>query len=141
MLAWTDAGAVQRPETLQIRVQRRYPGRVRAGAPEPGRSLSLAEVSLENLRAAFDGAEIVESDAIRLLSLGGMAVVREHSVLVQGPGPGGAQRDFFVYRAVIETHDPLIIARETPQRLPLTFRLLPELSLPEGERVMRISER
>ncbi|MFH1465180.1 MAG: hypothetical protein ABIO70_12410 [Pseudomonadota bacterium] len=54
MLSWTDAGAVQRPETLQIRVQRRYPGRVRASAPTPGRSLSLEEV-LDNLRYFTEG--------------------------------------------------------------------------------------
>ncbi len=49
MLSWTEAGAVKRPTTLQLRVQRRYPGRVRAGAPEPTRSLSRAEM-VANLR-------------------------------------------------------------------------------------------
>jgi hypothetical protein len=48
MLSWTKAGAVKRPTTLQIRVQRRYPGRVRAGAPIPTRSLSRGEL-LANL--------------------------------------------------------------------------------------------
>jgi hypothetical protein len=104
-------------------------------------SLSLAEVSLENLRTVFDGTEIVQDGDIRTLALGGAAAVREHSVLVLGPGPGGSQRDFFAYRAVIDGHEPLAIARETPQRLPLTFRLLPEMSLPVGQRVLRIAER
>ncbi len=49
MLSWTGAGAVQRPEVLQIRLQRTYPGRVRAGAPVPTREMATAEV-LENLR-------------------------------------------------------------------------------------------
>ena len=49
MLRWTPAGAVSAPTTVQIRVQRRYPGRVRAGAPAPTRSLSAAE-----LRANID---------------------------------------------------------------------------------------
>lgn len=44
MLAWTPAGAVERPCTLQIRLQRSYPGRIRAGAPEPTRSMPTAEV-------------------------------------------------------------------------------------------------
>ncbi|HOF86846.1 MAG TPA: IPT/TIG domain-containing protein [Armatimonadota bacterium] len=103
-------------------------------------SLSLAEVSLENLCTVFDGAEVVEAGAVRTLALGGTAAVREHSLLVLGPGPNGGQRDFFVYRAVIDGREPLTIARETPQRLPLSFRLLPEMSLPAGQRVLRIAE-
>lgn len=49
MLAWTSGGAVERPHTLQIRLQRSYPGRVRAGAPVPTRSMPTDEV-LANLR-------------------------------------------------------------------------------------------
>jgi hypothetical protein len=49
MLRWTPAGAVTAPTTVQIRVQRRYPGRVRAGAPAPTRSLTPDE-----LRANID---------------------------------------------------------------------------------------
>lgn len=104
-------------------------------------TVSLAEVSLDNLRLAFDGAAVVEADGIRTLALGGEATVREHSVLVQGPGPDGGYRDFFAYRAVVDRSEPLSIARETPQRLALTFRLLPELSLPAGQRVLRMAER
>lgn len=44
MLKWTAAGAVSTPSTLQVRVTRRFPGRVAAGAPEPERNLSDAEV-------------------------------------------------------------------------------------------------
>lgn len=45
MLTWTQAGAVERPRTLQIRVQRSYPGRVRAGAPVPTRAMSSEEIA------------------------------------------------------------------------------------------------
>ena len=44
MLTWTEAGAVERPRVVQIRLQRSYPGRVRAGAPVPTRSMPTAEV-------------------------------------------------------------------------------------------------
>lgn len=54
MLSWTKAGAVKRPTTLQIRVQRRYPGRVRAGAPAPTRGLSQREL-LDNLHHFTEG--------------------------------------------------------------------------------------
>lgn len=49
MITWTSAGAVERPVMLQIRVQRAYPGRIRAGAPVPTRSMSSDEI-LANLR-------------------------------------------------------------------------------------------
>lgn len=48
MLTWTPAGAVERPKALQVRLQRSYPGRVRAGAPVPTRSMPTGEV-IENL--------------------------------------------------------------------------------------------
>ncbi len=44
MLRWTDGGAVASPTVLQIRVQRRYEARVRAGAPLPSRSLDADEL-------------------------------------------------------------------------------------------------
>ena len=54
MLRWTPSGAVAAPTTVQIRVQRRYPGRVRAGAPAPTRSLSPAEL-LANIEHFTEG--------------------------------------------------------------------------------------
>jgi hypothetical protein len=44
MITWTPAGAIERPRTLQVRLQRSYPGRVRAGAPVPTRSMPTEEV-------------------------------------------------------------------------------------------------
>lgn len=49
MITWTSSGAVERPKTVQIRVQRSYPGRIRAGAPVPTRSMSEDEL-IENIR-------------------------------------------------------------------------------------------
>lgn len=49
MLRWTAAGAVESPTTVQIRVQRSYPGRIRAGAPLPTRSMDATEIA-ENIR-------------------------------------------------------------------------------------------
>ncbi|MBN2800361.1 MAG: hypothetical protein JXX28_14570 [Deltaproteobacteria bacterium] len=45
MLRWTPSGAVAAPTVLQVRVERRYSDRVRAGAPTPSRSLSDEEVA------------------------------------------------------------------------------------------------
>lgn len=63
MLSWTAAGAVERPRALQVRVQRSYPGRVRAGAPVPTRSMPTAEVeaNLAYFTAASTRGRPVES--------------------------------------------------------------------------------
>lgn len=44
MLRWTAAGAVEEPTAVQIRIRAEFAGRIRAGAPEPARSLTLDEV-------------------------------------------------------------------------------------------------
>lgn len=49
MITWSTGGAVERPVIVQIRVQRSYPGRIRAGAPLPTRSMTTDEV-LASLR-------------------------------------------------------------------------------------------
>lgn len=71
MLAWTDAGAVERPRVLQARLQRTYPGRVRAGAPEPTRSMSTAEV-IDNL--AFFTEPSPRGAVVTALVLSGVGV-------------------------------------------------------------------
>jgi len=54
MLRWTAAGAVANPTTIQIRVQRSYPGRIRAGAPVPTRGMSPEEL-IANIRFFTEG--------------------------------------------------------------------------------------
>lgn len=54
MLRFTVAGVVGLPDTVQVRVQQAFPGRVQAGAPQPSRSLTDAEV-LESLRFFTEG--------------------------------------------------------------------------------------
>lgn len=73
MLTWTNAGAVERPTRVQIRVQRAYPGRVRAGAPVPTRSMSPSEIR-ENLRFFTEGLSGPRSKPCRVLVLSGVGV-------------------------------------------------------------------
>ena len=54
MLNWTTKGAVSTPTTLQVRVEQRYPGRIRAGAPQPSRSLTPSELAA-TIRHFTDG--------------------------------------------------------------------------------------
>ena len=74
MLSWTKAGAVKRPTTLQIRVQRRYPGRVRAGAPTPTRGLSHQEL-LANLRHFTEGQRGPRTAPCTTLVLSGVGLL------------------------------------------------------------------
>lgn len=80
MLSWTEAGAVKRPITLQIRVQRRYPGRVRAGAPSPTRSLSRAEL-LANLRHFTEGQRGPRTAPCTALVLSGVGLLSSPDTL------------------------------------------------------------
>ena len=73
MLAWTSAGAVARPTTVQIRVQRSYPGRIRAGAPVPTRSMSPEEL-LENVRYFTTGLRTPRTSPCETLVLSGVGV-------------------------------------------------------------------
>ena len=74
MLSWTEAGAVKRPTTLQLRVQRRYPDRVRAGAPVPTRSLSREEL-LANLRWFTEGQRGPRTAPCTALVLSGIGLL------------------------------------------------------------------
>lgn len=73
MLAWTHAGAVARPTTVQIRVQRSYPGRIRAGAPVPTRGMSREEI-LDNLRFFTVGKRTPRTTPCDTLVLSGVGV-------------------------------------------------------------------
>jgi hypothetical protein len=73
VLTWTEAGAVQRPDVVQIRVQRAYPGRVRAGAPVPTRSMSRQEIEA-NLRFFTEGMSGPRARRCLRLVLSGVGV-------------------------------------------------------------------
>lgn len=74
MLTFTSAGAVSKPRTVQIRVQRAYPGRIRAGAPVPTRSMSAEEIEA-NLRFFTEGQTGPRTRPATTLVLSGVGVV------------------------------------------------------------------
>ena len=79
MLTWTAAGAVQCPTTLQIRVQRAYPGRVRAGAPVPTRSMDPVELR-QNLEHFTEGMKGPRTRPCTTLVLSGVGVASREDV-------------------------------------------------------------
>ena len=73
MIRWTAAGAVATPTTVQIRVQRSYPGRIRAGAPVPTRSMSPDELEA-NIRFFTEGMRGPRTTPCSGLVLSGVGV-------------------------------------------------------------------
>ncbi len=74
-LTWTAAGAVSAPDTLQIRVEKGFEGRVVAGAPAPSRALSDDEVR-ENVRRFTVARVGPRARAVQTLVLSGLDVDR-----------------------------------------------------------------
>ena len=109
MLRWTTAGAVSSPTTVQIRVQRSYPGRVRAGAPVPTRSMSTDEL-LSNIRHFTAGMRTPRTRPCDTLVLSGVGVAaREDSpAAVALARAEGMQR--IILHAGVEDLDQLIPA-------------------------------
>ena len=79
MIRWTAAGAVPTPTTVQVRVQRSYPGRIRAGAPVPTRSMSRDEL-LENLRYFTEGLNGPRTKPCTGLVLSGVGVATRSDI-------------------------------------------------------------
>lgn len=75
MIRWTSSGAVSSPRTVQIRVERRYPGRVQAGAPQPTRSLSADELRA-NLRHFTVGMRTPRTAPCTSLVLSGAGIAQ-----------------------------------------------------------------
>ena len=98
MISWTEAGAVERPTTLQVRLQRSYPGRVRAGAPVPTRSMSTRDV-LDNIRHFTQGQRGPRGVPCDALVLSGVGVVNRPDLLEIS----GAARRFGVRRITLHT--------------------------------------
>ena len=73
MLSFTRAGAVATPTTVQIRLTRRFPGRVAAGAPLPSRSLTFAELE-DNLRYFTHGLRGPRTRPCTALVLSGLGL-------------------------------------------------------------------
>jgi hypothetical protein len=73
MLAWSSGGAVTVPTTVQIRVQRSYPGRIRGKAPVPTRSMDAGEIA-DNLRHFTVGLDTPRSTPCTSLVLSGVGV-------------------------------------------------------------------
>ena len=73
MIRWTTGGAVSNPTTVQVRVQRSYPGRIRAGAPVPTRSMSPEEVET-NVRWFTEGLDTPRSAPCTALVMSGVGV-------------------------------------------------------------------
>lgn len=98
MLRWTPRGAVSLPTTLQLRVERAYPGRIRAGAPVPSRGLTPAELTA-NLRHFTEGQRGPRTKPCTGLVLSGAGVIHRPDL----PAALQEARDLGLARIVVHT--------------------------------------
>lgn len=82
MITWTGAGAVAAARALQVRVEARFPERVRAGAPQPSRALTDDELSA-NVQAFTVGRRGPRDVAVDTLVLSAVGTARAAGVAAQ----------------------------------------------------------
>lgn len=139
MLSWTSNGAVERPTTVQIRVQRSYPGRIRAGAPVPTRSMTQEEV-LANIKYFTVDSRGPRSIPCKGLVISGVGVVGRQDI----PSCVDAARDSGIEWSVLhvggEDLELLDLGRWTGRVQAVVIPLQPDEvggGLPAGARVVR----
>ncbi|MDP6932418.1 MAG: hypothetical protein QGG40_05850, partial [Myxococcota bacterium] len=119
MLKWTTGGAVQHPSTVQIRVQRSYPGRIRAGAPVPTRSMSPEEV-IANIRHFTVGMRTPRTTPCTGLVLSGVGVATREDT----PGAISLARTEKVERIILHAGIEDLESLDTSRFAPLVDLLV-----------------
>ena len=80
MLRWTNSGAVDWPQTVQIRIAKRYEQRIKANAPEPSRRMSISEID-ENLHYFRHTLNTPRTTPCTSITLSGLQEESEESIL------------------------------------------------------------
>ncbi len=104
-LRWTRTGAVATPETLHLRIEPEFPGRVAAGAPLPSRALTDDEI-VDNVRSFVDPGP--RGRPVRAVVLSGVTRARLDTL----PGVVARVRALGIPRVVV--HLPVGLARDVP---------------------------
>jgi len=101
---------------------------------------NLAEATLDNLRLIWEQvASIVTTPAgigvppKRKLKWGQAPSIIEHTLEFIGKSPEGYSRSFSVFKAVIFEVGDLPHQKDAITTIPVTFRILPDVSLPAGQ--------
>ncbi|MEQ1565630.1 MAG: hypothetical protein ABMA64_08335 [Myxococcota bacterium] len=124
-LRWTPQGAVTLPETLQIRIEPVFTRRIAAGAPSPGRSLTLTELRDNLSYFVSTGPRGRPVDALVLSGLGpsldpiGPIVreARDRSVRRVVAHVDGTQVGAVQASSLAPVLDVLVVAVRTPDEL------------------------
>lgn len=101
---------------------------------------NLAEATLENLKLIWEqAASIVVTGAgigvppKRKLKWGQAPAIIEHTLEFVGRSPEGYTRTFSVFKAVVFEVGDLPHQKDAITTIPVTFRILPDVSKPAGE--------
>lgn len=112
MLTWTPSGAVESPSMVQVRVQRSYPGRVRAGAPVPTRSMTTQEIrdNLHYFAVTLDGPRTRACTRLVLSGVGVAARPDTPELLAQARDWGIGHVVLHLGRDDLDIVDPAVFA-------------------------------
>ena len=95
---------------------------------------NLAEATLENLKIVWEQTEaVVDGATTRTLSWGMNPASVEHTLEFKGKSPEGYDRTFTVYKAVVWEVGEIPHTKDSLTMIPVTFRILPDTSKPEGK--------
>ena len=95
---------------------------------------NFAEATLANLKMVWEQLDtIVESSPTRTLSWGMNEDCVEHTLVFKGKSPEGYDRTFTVLKAIIWESGELNHQKDGVTVLPVTFRILPDVSKAAGK--------
>lgn len=102
-----------------------------------GVQTNLAEATLENLKLVWEQTStigvVVGPPAKRTLKWGMNSNVIEHTLSFKGKSPEGLDRTFSVYKAVVMEVGDMAHQKDKITLIPVTFRVLPDVTKPSGE--------
>lgn len=94
----------------------------------------LAEATLENLKTIWEQSVAIEEGVgARTLYWGMNEDVVEHTLEFRGKSPDGFDRIFSVYKAVVWESGELIHQKDALTTVPVTFRVLPDITKDAGK--------
>lgn len=102
-----------------------------------GVKTNLAEATLENLKLVWEQTSAITvaigPPDTRTLKWGMNSAVIEHALSFKGKSPQGYDRTFDVFKAVVFEVGEMKHVKDALTLIPVTFRILPDVTRPAGE--------
>lgn len=102
-----------------------------------GVKTNLAETTLENLKLVWEQTAtittVIGPPDTRTLKWGMNSSVIEHTLQFKGKSPQGYDRTFDLFKAVVFEAGDIDHKKDGITQIPVTFRILPDITKPAGE--------